>query len=97
MTPSDLHDVESCRLCLPGLERLAESIERIRAHHDRTLGHGLTNRLGYCAEPDGISAAYCETGILLAGIEAENGRRGVTNPYLAERVGTGARSRLPGH
>jgi hypothetical protein len=63
-----IHDVETCSLCLPGLERLAEAVERIRAHHDRTLGHTPTNRVGYCAEPDGISATYCETGILLAAL-----------------------------
>jgi hypothetical protein len=45
-----------------------EAVERIRAHHDKTLGHSPTNRIGYCAEPDGISATYCETGILLAGL-----------------------------
>jgi hypothetical protein len=63
-----LHDVETCPLCLPGLARLAEAIERLRVHHDKTLGHSPTNRIGYCAEPDGISATYCETGILLAGL-----------------------------
>jgi hypothetical protein len=47
---------------------IAEAVERIRAHHDRTLGHGWTSRVGYCAEPNGISAIYCETGILLAAI-----------------------------
>jgi hypothetical protein len=48
--------------------KLNEAIERIRVHHDKTLGHSPTNRIGYCAEPDGISATYCETGILLAGL-----------------------------
>jgi len=48
--------------------QVAEAVERIRAHHDRTLGHSPTNRIGYCAEPDGISATYCETGTLLAGL-----------------------------
>ena len=52
----------------PSRDETAEAVERIRAHHDRTLGHSPTNRIGYCAEPDGISATYCETGILLAAI-----------------------------
>ena len=48
--------------------QLAESVEGVRSHHDRTLRHSPTNVIGYCAEPDGISATYCETGILLAAI-----------------------------
>ena len=50
------------------MAQLTEAIERIRVHHDKTLGHSATNRIGYCAEPNGISATYCETGILLAGL-----------------------------
>jgi hypothetical protein len=45
--------------------QIAEAVERIRANHDRSRGHSRTNIVGYCAEPDGISAAYCEIGILL--------------------------------
>jgi hypothetical protein len=45
-----------------------EAVERIRAYRDRALGHSWTSRVGYCAEPNGISATYCETGILLAAL-----------------------------
>lgn len=48
--------------------QLQEAVERIRAHHDLTLRHSQTSVLGYCAEPDGISATYCEAGILLAAL-----------------------------
>jgi hypothetical protein len=61
------HDPETCLRCNGAAGgRLSEAVERIRAHHDKTLGHSWTNRVGYCAEPDGISATYCETGILLS-------------------------------
>lgn len=52
--------------------QIAESVERVRSHHDRTLGHRPTNVVGYCATPDDVSAVhlaeYCEIGILLAAI-----------------------------
>ena len=65
----DLHDPDTCLRCDgDAWSKLQEAIERIRVHHDKTLGHSPTNRIGYCAEPNGISATYCETGILLAGL-----------------------------
>jgi hypothetical protein len=48
--------------------QIAEAVERIRANHDRSSGHVPTNTIGYCGESDGISAVYCETGVLLAAI-----------------------------
>lgn len=53
------------------LIQLHEAIERIRSHHDRSSGHVPTNTIGYCGESDGISATYCETGVLLMAIPAD--------------------------
>jgi hypothetical protein len=45
---------------------LAEATAKIRDGH--ALNHAPTTVLGYCAENDGISATYCETGILLVAL-----------------------------
>jgi hypothetical protein len=68
--------------------KVSEAVERIRAHHDRSSGHVPTNTVGYCGESDGISAAYCETGVLLAALEHSENRRGDCEDALsmAERA-----------
>ena len=45
------------RRTIERIQQREEAVERIRSHHDRTLGHSWTTRVGYCAEPDGIGQA----------------------------------------
>lgn len=70
-------------------DQLAEAVERIRAHHDRTLKHGRTNTITYCAEPDGISATYCEVGTLLAASDS------IFAPDAPDEPQAGLRERCP--
>jgi hypothetical protein len=57
-----------------------EAVSRIRKAH--SMNHVPTSVVSYCGESDGISAVYCETGILLRALDAARSTAPATGPGL---------------